>query len=1557
MSSSHSGQQRSFNSFFIRLAAAALTVAAFGAWRSHASLTADNPVPVVTVPAASFESTAVAPDSIAAAFGSQLATQTAVAASLPLPTELGGTTVEINGRRAGLFFVSSFQINFLVPTDSESGSLDLVVRAGDGVVSRGTVAVSRVAPAIFTANNDGQGVPAAALLRIRRDGAQIIEPLSQPNPINGRQTTRPIDLGPEGERVFLILFLSGISRAADPNDDGNRDETIRVIIGGHEAAPLYAGSLPNFAGLDQINVELPRSLIGRGRVNLAVNAAGYSSSNLVEIEIAGTAGNAPPQISGFSAASALAGQVIQINGSGFAPNPRDNLARIAGIEARVSAATSTRLTVVTPFGAETGRVSVRTPQGEALSASLLTIRPSISGFVETTARQPIKGVTARVVGANIAAVTNAEGFFLLPDVAPGLAVIEVDGATAPVTPPYPKMLLSLNARANRDNPFARPIALQQTNGREIRIASPSLSSEVSVSVPVASLESEVAEPSQVGEVTLQLPPNVSVRFPDGATSGTITITMIENGRLPVALPFGVFNSAIAQLTPFGAILTPGARLFFPNSDGWPVGTRAKLFRLDQKPDSPTVGRFIEAGVVTVVDFGNGNRWETEPGAITETGCYFFSTLQPTTTIVGRVVASDGATPVRQALARARGQEAFTDGDGSFILRYAPVKPNELISVDVSYLRADGRIDRTQRHAIAAIAGGVTRVWPDLTLTLGDSNRPPVILAPTTLSLNSGEIRHVSIVATDPDIGQTVQLGLSGAGFATLSAIGNDVYGLRLAPRQTDFGQFTLTLTATDNLGVSATHQLVLTINRPPAANDQSVTTDEDTPKTITLAGSDPDGNQLSFAVVSHPSHGSLSGTAPNLTYAPAANYNGSDSFTFKVSDGMGESRTATVSIAINPVNDRPMIAAPSPQPTLTGDPLNFVVYAYDVDEGQTLALSVSGAPGDATFKQMAPTSAQFNWTPSATQHGNYTLTFTVSDNGAPALSDSVSVALTVLGRWTATGTIEGGEVRTFFSNGANLFAGAGGGGVFRSTDQGQSWRASNEGLSNAYVDSFVVVGGTLIAASHGVYRSTDQGQTWRYANNLVDNGGLPHRINSLVAIGTTLFGGTGGGVYRSTDLGDNWTAVNQGLTDLRVRVLALSGATLFAGTDGGGVFRSTDQGQTWAASSVGLPPNTFVRSILTSGQNLIATTNSGVFLSSDQGQRWRASDLTDGGVSPLAVSGSTVWTVGCCLYRSTNQGQNWSRIAENLPIGVASLIAQGGQILAGTWGGGVLRPSSDGQRWTASNTGLTAARIRSLITIGSNVVAGSHGLGVLRSTNQGQTWSVANSGLTTLYINAFVVSGASLFAAGGGVHRSTNQGQNWTPVNEGLTNFDVRALAVIGTTVFAGTYDGVFRSTSQGSSWTPINAGLTDRRIVALAAVGTKLFAGTDGGGVFCLPSQGQNWAPCGLTGLRISSFAVMGQTLFASTYGSGVYRSTDQGQNWTPLDTSVTGNWVDVVAASNTQLFAANGGGVYISLDEGKSWMRLSSGLTNTNVGSFGFSSAHMFAGTFGGGVFIRPL
>ena len=97
---------------------------------------------------------------------------------------------------------------------------------------------------------------------------------------------------------------------------------------------------------------------------------------------------------------------------------------------------------------------------------------------------------------------------------------------------------------------------------------------------------------------------------------------------------------------------------------------------------------------------------------------------------------------------------------------------------------------------------------------------------------------------------------------------------------------------------------VTPVNDAPIANAQSVTTNEDTPKAITLTGSDVDGDTLTFSVVSGPTHGALSGTAPNLTYTPASDYHGPDSFTFKANDGTADSNIATVSITVTPVNDR-----------------------------------------------------------------------------------------------------------------------------------------------------------------------------------------------------------------------------------------------------------------------------------------------------------------------------------------------------------------------------------------------------------------------------------------------------------------------------------------------------------------------------------------------------------------------------------------------------------------------------------------------------------------------------
>jgi hypothetical protein len=95
------------------------------------------------------------------------------------------------------------------------------------------------------------------------------------------------------------------------------------------------------------------------------------------------------------------------------------------------------------------------------------------------------------------------------------------------------------------------------------------------------------------------------------------------------------------------------------------------------------------------------------------------------------------------------------------------------------------------------------------------------------------------------------------------------------------------------------------LNHPPTANGQALTTLEDTPKTFLLSAIDVDGDPLQYTITDGPVYGELTGTAPNLTYTPIPNYNGTDQFTFKVSDGLSDSSPVTVSVSISAVNDAP----------------------------------------------------------------------------------------------------------------------------------------------------------------------------------------------------------------------------------------------------------------------------------------------------------------------------------------------------------------------------------------------------------------------------------------------------------------------------------------------------------------------------------------------------------------------------------------------------------------------------------------------------------------------------
>ena len=272
-----------FGRWFVKDAGAAGGVAVTPAFQMTVFGTATSTAPpVASVSAASYAIGAVTPESLTAGFGANFSTLSVAATSLPLPETLAGVTVAIKDvlgveRAAPLLYVSPTQINYQVPAGTATGEGSITIRQSGAIVAAGLLQVAPVAPGLFAAEANGRGPAAAVIQRIATDGSSTYESVSVFDPAQNRMVTKPIDLGAANEQVYLLLYGTGIRSRSDLN-------AVQAQLGGLNSPVAYAGEQKDFVGLDQVNVLLPRTLSGRGEIDVALTADGRAS-NTVRIHV------------------------------------------------------------------------------------------------------------------------------------------------------------------------------------------------------------------------------------------------------------------------------------------------------------------------------------------------------------------------------------------------------------------------------------------------------------------------------------------------------------------------------------------------------------------------------------------------------------------------------------------------------------------------------------------------------------------------------------------------------------------------------------------------------------------------------------------------------------------------------------------------------------------------------------------------------------------------------------------------------------------------------------------------------------------------------------------------------------------------------------------------------------------------------------------------------------------------------------------------------------------------------------------------------------------------
>lgn len=512
--------------------------------------------------------------------------------------------------------------------------------------------------------------------------------------------------------------------------------------------------------------------------------------------------------------------------------------------------------------------------------------------------------------------------------------------------------------------------------------------------------------------------------------------------------------------------------------------------------------------------------------------------------------------------------------------------------------------------------------------------------------------------------------------------------------------------------------------------------------------------------------------------------------------------------------------------------------------------------------------------------------------------------------WESVGSR--GVIWTLDVIGSTMYAMDVGANVLRSTDGGTTWTSfanlSSDVQAVATDDSIALIS---IYGVPGMYRSTDNGATWKKSVEGFPKESTPWRLfhhnGAFYSAAISTEGYRSRGVYRSDDSGTTWYALNSGLPEADGRFplvydfYAHDADLSIATTDG--VYRLGETG--WRRT---LADFATAGSIDGTGDFYVGT-GSGVLRSDHDEWKRLTTNMRAGDVNDLLVSGETVLAAANDgVHRTTDAGVSWSGTLD----GSTLLLARDGQttfaIQSRSIDGGIRRSTDDGVTWTDADGDLPYPKSVTSIAVGAaGVYVGLHDVrqsdegsglvwragGVRRTTNGGASWESVSNGLPahdtvpTPVLHLAAIDHALLAVTADGLYRSTNDGESWSGVTLSREETTTSALGVHNGDFLVAANRYVLRSSTLGATWRRVAPSDTFRApIERFYSLGDQLVArevnASPTASVYAL--DGDVWRtinhrlPEGVTPF---SFASAGSRILLGTLGAGV---------WTGLIDGVSG-------------------------------------------------------------------